>query len=378
MLPVILSVQQSPCLSLYMSTHRSHPENLQDPILFKQLVKQLESSLLINYPADVTKQYLEQFDALANDSEFWNHTLDGVAVLSAKDFFEVIGLQDKVASLAVVAEGFHTKPLQQYLQSVDRYHVLGISLHDFQLFEGNRTGISRVDIAPGIPTTIEEALGDELTDKHLTVASYGGAGPSTGNMYHGHGGKKEEVDKDAERFFRVVTASVQKHYSKPSGLPLILAALPEHHHLFQQVSDNPLLLPEGIKVNPSAVTNEQLAQLAWEVMEPAYNTTLENLGEKFGGAKANGKGSDHIAEVAEAAATGKIDTLLIAADKTIAGKLVTENNSIRIVPGDISHPEVDDVLDDIGELVVKMGGRIVVMPQEKMPTATGIAAIYRY
>ena len=53
-------------------------------------------------------------------------------------------------------------------------------------------------------------------------------------MHHGHGGKKDEAQIDAERFFRAIDRAVLKHHSQPSGLPLILAALPEHHHLFHR------------------------------------------------------------------------------------------------------------------------------------------------
>jgi hypothetical protein len=39
---------------------------------------------------------------------------------------------------------------------------------------------------------------------------------------------------------------------------------------------------------------------------------------------------------------------------------------------------VDDLLDDMGELVIKMGGQVMVLPAEKMPSETGLAAIFRY
>jgi hypothetical protein len=39
---------------------------------------------------------------------------------------------------------------------------------------------------------------------------------------------------------------------------------------------------------------------------------------------------------------------------------------------------VDDVLDDVGELVLKNRGQIVIVPAERMPTQTGIAAIYGF
>jgi hypothetical protein len=32
----------------------------------------------------------------------------------------------------------------------------------------------------------------------------------------------------------------------------------------------------------------------------------------------------------------------------------------------------------MGELVTKMGGKVLVFPAEYMPTETGLAAIYRY
>jgi hypothetical protein len=50
-------------------------------------------------------------------------------------------------------------------------------------------------------------------------------------MHHGHGGKSPEEDIDTEKFFRFVAKRLMI-YSGPSGLPLILAALPEHQNLF--------------------------------------------------------------------------------------------------------------------------------------------------
>ena len=162
----------------------------------------------------------------------------------------MIPLPQPVTELVVVANSFHTKPLRRFLQSVDRYQVLGLSLHEVRLFEGNRHALDEFDLVPGFPRTITEALGGELTEPHQTVASYGGVGGASRPMHHGQGAKRDEVDIDAERFFRAVDRAVLEHYSRPSGLPLILAALPEHHPLFRQVTNNPHLVAEGIRSNP--------------------------------------------------------------------------------------------------------------------------------
>ena len=372
----LASAHQPPCLSLYQPTHRRHPENQQDPIRFRNLVKELEASLRQQYPAVETRLLLEPFEALARDHDFWNHTLDGLAVLGGPALFRVFRLPQPVNELVVVANSFHTKPLRRFLQSVDRYQVLGLSLHEIRLFEGNRHALDEVDLVPGVPRTITEALGGELTEPHQTVASYGGVGGASKPMHHGQGAKTDEADIDAERFFRAVDRAVLEHYSRPSGLPLILAALPEHHHLFHQVSQNPLLVAEGIRFNPDSLSAEELRALAWQVIEPQYQARLAALGEEFEQARSKGIGSDDLAQVARAAASGRVATLLIEADRQIAGQL--DGATGRVAFADLSDPQVDDLLDDLGELVAKMGGRVLVIPADRMPTRTGLAATYRY
>jgi hypothetical protein len=375
LLQELLAVDQGPFLSLYMPAGRTHPENLKNPIRFKNLVSELEESLLQKYSVNEVKEYLEPMEALINDNDVWNYTKDGVAVFSAKGMF--IELHKSVEELAMVADSFHTKPLWQYLQSLDQFHLLGLTLHDIKLFEGNRHSLTEVELTSDTPKTITEALGDELTDKHSTTASYGGTGGESTAMHHGHGGKKEETEKDAERYFRVVADAIYEHYSKPTEWPLILAALPEHHNLFQKVNKNPLLLSNGIAINPSSVSSDQLAKMAWNIMEPEYNLKLDSLVDRFEQARANGKGSDDYKEVAVAAVEGRVDTLIVEADLIIPVRitnLVTGNTQKK----KLKNPRVDDLLDDMGELVLKMGGQVMVLPTEKMPSDKGLAAIFRY
>jgi len=373
----LTSVHQPPCLSLYQPTHRRHPENRQDPIRFRNLLKELETALRQKYPAVEPRLLVERFEDVALDHAFWNHTLDGLAVLGGPSLFRVFRLQRPVAELAVVADSFHTKPLRRFLQSVGRYQVLGLSLQKIQLFEGNRDALDEIDPTPGVPRTITEALGEEeLTESHQTVASYGGVGAASMPMHHGHGGKKDAADIDAERFFRTIDRAVLEHYSRPSVLPLMLAALSEHHHLFRRVSHNPFLMAEGLTINPDVLPIDELRERAWQIVEPQYQAQLATLGDEFAVAKSRGLGSDNLAQVAQAAAAGRVETLLIEFDRQIAGRL--DDAPGRVGAADLSHPEVDDLLDDLGDLVGKMGGRVMVIPAEQMPGRTGLAAIYRY
>jgi hypothetical protein len=372
----LLTDATPPCLSLYQPTHRHHPANRQDPIRFRNLVKTLEQSMQERYATDDIAQVVAPLRALADDPDFWQTTLDGLAVFAAPGVFRHFETQRPLAELAIAADTFHTKPLRRLLQSLERYQVLCISRQAVRLYEGTRDALDEVPLATGVPRTVTDALGEEESEPHHTVASYGGTGAGTGAMHHGHGEKSDEVDQDTERFFRAVDRAVLEHHSSASGLSLVLAALPEHHALFHRVSRNPQLLGAGIAANPDALPHDELRERAWQCFEPAYREQLTALGDAFAGARAHGRGSDDLTKVAAAASAGRIETLLIESDRQIPGRFDAATGQVQLA--DMGDPTVDDLLDDLGATISRMGGRVMVLPRELMPVQTGVAATFRY
>ena len=96
------------------------------------------------------------------------------------------------------------------------------------------------------------------------------------------------------------------------------------------------------------------------------------MADEFAVARSRGLGLDDLPKIADAAVAGWIATLLIEAGREIAGRMDAETGELQLT--DSNHPEVDDVLDDLGERVLKNGGQIVVVPSEQMPAKTGAAA----
>ena len=68
--------------------------------------------------------------------------------------------------------------------------------------------------------------------------------------------------------------------------------------------------------------------------------------------------------------------MLVEADRVIPG--VVDRTTGAIHPADSATSHVDDMLDDLAELVIAQGGEVIVVPKERMPTESGLAAIYRY
>ena len=370
---ILLDEHEPPCVSLYLPTHRSHPDNAQDPVRFRNLVKQAEKSLRKKYPSRDISALLKPFEKLADDRIFWNHTGNGLAVLGGPESFRVYRLQRPVAELCIVADSFHTKPLMRIVQSADCYQILGLQQHAFKGYEGNRDGVQELQPIEGVSQTAVELLDEDGAFPDRANRVYG---PASAATQHGTDMKQDADKHNTKRFFRAVDQAVLQHYTKPSGLPLILAALPEHHHLFRSVSRNAQLMNDAIDVHPESLSADTLRERAWQLVLPSYLERLATHLDVFGKARGSGQGADALGEIATAALAGRVATLLIEADRLVPGYIDASNG--KIISGELGDPGVDDVLDDLGEYVLKSGGEVVIVPAERMPAQTGAAAIYRF
>src|SRR5690606_388639 len=156
-----------------------------------------------------------------------------------------------------------------------------------------------------------------------------------------------------ERFFRAVDEAVLERYSQPFKMPLLLAALPEHHHLFRSVNRNPFLMPGAIDVHPDAISRDELRERAWQLVLPLYLDRLSGLIDQFEASRSENRSGADLAEIARAAAAGRISTLLIEADRLTPGRFDPATGSIEF--GRLDDPGVDDLLDDLGEQALRSG-----------------------
>jgi len=369
----LLKPQEAPCISVYQPTHRKHPENQQDVIRFKNLTKTVEDSLRQKYPNRDVRGLLEPLHDLANKADFWNHARDGLAVLASPTHMSIFAVQRTMPELAIVADSFHIKPLLRHLQSADHFHVLAVSREHARVFSGDRYVLDEESLEADFPARQEHVVKPPSSSVGHSGSSGGVAAGGPGAM---RGLTVDKTDSDAEKFFRAVDRAMLEHFSKPTGWPVVLACLTEHVGMFRGVSHNPNLVPDHVAGNPEALSKDDLRQQVWKVLEPHYLTRLEKLKDDFGTAASRQQGSGDLSDVARAAVAGRVGRLLVESERTIPGTLDRTTGAIR--PGDLQSPHIEDMLDDLAELVLLKGGEVVVVPADRMPTKTGLAATYRF
>ena len=374
----LLAERTGPCISVYAPTVRSgRPQNSENDRTFGGLVQRAEQELRQRYPAHQTDLLVQPLRRLLDDQSFWEQPADGIAAFAAPDFFHVQKLDRSVPEHVAVADSFHLKPLIRAQQFSGKYQVLCLSQRNIKLFEGNQ---DRLDFVPlrNVPHTAGEALDIQVNEVITTMS-----GTPSGETRHDAKAKYQTVseqvsidDNGLERFFRTIDSAIWENHSRAAGLPIMLCALEKYHPLFRSISKNPNLMAEAIVVNPDAVDTERLRQEAWRIIEPYYQEQVQRVVDAYQMAQAKQQGSGDVAQVAEAATFARVSTLLVDADKHVGGRI--DPASGRVEFADMSQPDIDDLLDDIAEKVIKTGGQVLVMPSQQMPTETGVAAIYRF
>lgn len=366
LLAEVLENTATPCLSLYLPVHRTQPERRDDQTKYRALVRRLKESLETAYAKVDIETLLRPFHDLENDDTFWNARKEGIAVLASPTMAVAHHLDRPVPELAVVAGSFHLKPLLRLIQTQETFTILTLTREAVKFYRGDRDSIHQVDLGPDFPDTIEKALGEEVTEPHVTMASAGGAA-----LRHGHSTVQEQKDIDTEHFFRIVAKAMHGEDE-----PMILAGLPEHIGLFHRVAKLNNLMLEGITTHPNGLTQKDLAKRGWAIIKPYLDRESLRRTERFVEAASKGLGVEDPVEVAQAIVQGRVDLLMVEADRQIPGVMDPISGDVDF--DDLNQPDVDDLLDDMAEIGLKKGTKVQILPPEYMPTATGVAAILRW
>ena len=399
----LMEPHQPPCLSLFLPTHRNVPDNRVDRPAYRHLVEALELALSVSKPRNEIERLLAPFRFLADDVGFWEHTRAGLAVFGSDGWARVFLLQRPVVPFAIVTRRFHTLPLVRAVMACDRFNVLALTSRSARVFEGTAWHDPRGTTAdvldpvrlvplPGRPATMNLTRGDvideETFEPHRVQRGMGPAGLGTSGVVHGgFGAKQDDIDADTEIFLRHVDAVVHDRVSGPSGLPLVLVALPRLQGTFRGISRNPLLLTDGVAKDPHLMDAEDIGRLLLPIVAAGRAARINRDLGSFARARDAHGGSADLSDIARAAAAGNVATLLIERDRFEAGWIDRSTGAVCCngeAPPEASIPAVDravrteDIFGSIAEMVVAQDGGLVTLERNAMPTESGVAAIYRW
>lgn len=369
----LLADQQPPCVSIYLPVDRTPAPDNQMPAAFQEALDEVRRSVggKSRYGNDAAQAAIARIEESMRDPANWEGRRDALAFFASPVYFQLIELRRPIERLVNVADSFHVKPLIRTLQMAQPFHVLCVAPRGVRLFEGDSTSLTEVPLR-NVPRSVDDPLAVEATGPSTTPATGGRSNGSSTTGQPFHSGTSVPTD----RFFRLVDKAIWENHSRRARLPIVVVADVQYLSDFLSIAKNENVLKEGVKLNPDAATPERLREEAWRILEPKLQAQMQTLKDAYHAARARQLGSDAVPEVAEAAAVGRVGTLLVDSDAKIPGILHRDSGVIETAP--MSDPRVDDVLDDLAELVLKTDGQVFVLPHDQMPTEAGVAAVYRY
>jgi hypothetical protein len=126
-----------PAVTITLPTHRTSPENQQDPIRVKNLVEQATKRLLEEFSKREIAPLLDRLQQLVEDIDY-RYTLNGLALFVNRDFSRAVQLPFSLRENVNVGETFLTRDLVFAMNRTPRYWTLVLSEKPTRLFEGTR------------------------------------------------------------------------------------------------------------------------------------------------------------------------------------------------------------------------------------------------
>jgi hypothetical protein len=362
-------------ISLFMPTHRRGRETEQDPIRFRNLLREVEERLLdkgLRSP-DV-REMLEPAQRLLKDPGFWRHQSDGLALFFTPEEFHYYRLPLPFEELVVISDRFHRKPLLPFFASDGHFYILALSQNQVRLLEGTRYTVDEIDLE-SMPKSMAEALQYERFEKQLQSRS--GTSSGTGSrtaMFHGHDAGDEAKDRIL-RWFHMIDDALPDLLTGGQS-PLVLAGVEYLFPLYKEANSYPHLLDEGIPGNPEELTPEELHAQAWPLVQPTFMRAREKAAAQYRQLVGTGQTTADVKEAVLAAHHGRVDILFVAVGIQVWGNFDPSTDTVHVhqdpEPGD------DDLLDLTAIQSILNGGTVYAVEPEEVPEHAPLAAVFRY
>ena len=373
-LRALAAIESPHCVSLYLPTHPAGPAVAEDPIHFKNLVttarRELEQRGLRS--TDIA-ELLAPVEAIGGDTAFWAHSDEGLAVFVGAGRLWRFRLPEAVEDATVVADRLWIAPLLPFVDRGDRFHVLALSENHVRLLRGTRFRVTDLDLG-AIPASSSEALAfdDRESQLHSHGASRVGAGEVSA-AFHGQGVARDYDDVDEERFLRAVDRGLAGAGVDASA-PLVLAGVERIVARFRGLSRHGDLAESSIGGNPDRRSSEELHELALPLVTAHLDAGWVHVRDKL--ASASAPTADTVAEVLEAAQSGRVAELLVAARTHL---WTSQDPDRPDADGRAERRAGDHDLVDVAiRSTLGHGGACFAVDVTEMPTGAPLAAVLRY
>jgi hypothetical protein len=350
----IKDVRSPLCISVLLNTHRTRPDNQQDPIVLKNLLKEAEERLLAETDKRTAQELVVRLKELEKSIDH-NFNLESLALFVNDSISEYTRLPISVENRVQIDQTFATRDLVRAMHREANYYVLVLSQQKVRLIEMfNDTVVSEV----GKPFPIENKDLYSTNSEELSDAA-------------------RQTRLVAEFFNRVDKAlnAVRKEHP----LPVLICSEEGNYNQYLSVADEKSSIYEQfLNGNRLDATDHSIATEAWQIVQAITGQRILGRKAELEKSVSSGKFFSDINDIWRATQEGRIQTLFIEEGLFASGYISEDGIALSESIEKEMANVIDDVYDEVIEAVMRFGGDVVFLPSGELKNFNGCGAISRY
>ena len=346
--------KSSPCITISMNTHRTSPDNQQDIVGLKNLLKEAHDRVVNEFGKRPVADLLEKIDNLDKEIDV-NYNLDSLHIFLSNSTKEIVKSPWPTQQNSVhVAESFAIKPLIKIFNRTEEYLILVLAQSGVRLFHA-----------------INDSIAGEIKNDDFPFAKNPHILTDSDKLSDG-----KKVDNMVREFFNTVDKAMVKVYHKTDMKCAVICTEDNYSRLMQVVDIPSIYLGHG-SINYNNTANHTLVADAWKIVSEVQKQNSVEDFKEMQEAIGQGKVITDLSEIFRAVKEGRGD-LLIAHDDFHQAVKMTGELTFDLV-NDVTQPgAIDDITSVIAWEVISKKGRAIFTNQEEIKSLGGIALKVRY
>jgi len=356
----LIAVRAPACVSIFLRASPVTQDAQKDRIELKNLTSAALDQLRAR---DADKRAIaaieEAADDLIDDDDFWRFQANSLAVFVTPDTACTFRLPNRLESMVEVSDRFYVKPLLRSVTVPQSAFVLALAQGSVRLVEVSADMPAFAVKVDGMPKDAASAVGKaSILDR------------SPSGRVQGSEGQKVWLRQYARQVDNALRDLLGGRET-----PLILAAAPPLDAIFRSVNTYAHLVDEGMRGNPEALSDAELAQASRGVLDRLHRNELDRLHALFESRVAQGRTTMDVAHAARAATFGAVDVLFVDIDAVVPGTIDDEG---RVEFSANASAASYGVVDQIAARAWLTGARVLGERRADIPGGGDLAAILRY
>jgi len=257
--------RNTPCVTISLNTHRTHPDNAQDAVLLKNLLKEAEERVVSEFGIRPVSSLLRRLSEIEKEIDI-NYSLDSLHIYLSNDTKEIIKSAWSVYESGVhISNTFNTRSLIKSYNRSEEYFILLLSQSDATLYKKT------------INSTVNEIKNDDFPfseNRHF-------------NTHSDSGSDSKHRDDSAHEFLKKADKAVVK-MNNETGLNCVVISTAENYSSLMQVADTPSVYIGYSRIDYNNTAKHNIAEQSSELLENLQHKLRDKAIEEMEEAVAQG------------------------------------------------------------------------------------------